>query len=258
MKKLTLAALIAGLAAVAQAAPFKVGAMTGPEGELVHIAAKIAKEKHGMDIEVIEFEDYVMPNVALSDGSIDANAIQHKPYLDVITKERGLDLVAVGNTFVYPVGAYSKKIKDIKELKDGAKIAIPGDPTNGARALILLDKQGLLKLKDNTNLEASVMDIAENPHNYKISEIEASQVPSVLPDVDLAIINSNYGVNAGLIPKRDSLFMEDANSPYVNIIVVRTADKDKDEVKKFVESYQSKEVEEAAEKSFKGAAVKGW
>ena len=249
MKKLTLAALIAGLAAVSQAAPFKVGAMTGPEGELVHIAAKIAKEKHGMDVEVIEFEDYVMPN---------ANAIQHKPYLDVITKERGLDLVAVGNTFVYPVGAYSKKIKDIKELKDGAKIAIPGDPTNGARALILLDKQGLLKLKDNTNLEASVMDIAENPHNYKISEIEASQVPSVLPDVDLAIINSNYGVNAGLIPKRDSLFMEDANSPYVNIIVVRTADKDKDEVKKFVESYQSKEVEEAAEKSFKGAAVKGW
>ena len=258
MKKLTLAALIAGLAAVSQAAPFKVGAMAGPEGELVHIAAKIAKEKHGMDVEVIEFEDYVMPNVALSDGSIDANAIQHKPYLDVITKERGLDLVAVGNTFVYPVGAYSKKIKDIKELKDGAKIAIPGDPTNGARALILLDKQGLLKLKDNTNLEASVMDIAENPHNYKISEIEASQVPSVLPDVDLAIINSNYGVNAGLIPKRDSLFMEDANSPYVNIIVVRTADKDKDEVKKFVESYQSKEVEEAAEKSFKGAAVKGW
>jgi len=227
-------------------------------GELVHIAAKIAKEKHGLDVEVIEFEDYVMPNVALSDGSIDANAIQHKPYLDVITKERGLDLVAVGNTFVYPVGAYSKKIKDIKELKDGAKIAIPGDPTNGARALILLDKQGLLKLKDNTNLEASVMDIAENPHNYKISEIEASQVPSVLPDVDLAIINSNYGVNAGLIPKRDALFMEDADSPYVNIIVVRTADKDKDEVKKFVESYQSKEVEEAAEKAFKGAAVKGW
>ena len=258
MKKLTLAAIIAGFTLAAQAAPFKVGSMSGQEADLVKAAAQVAKEKHGLDVEIVEFDDYVAPNVALADGSIDANAFQHKPYLDVMVKDRGFKLVPVGNTFVYPVGAYSKKIKDIKELKDGATIGLPGDPSNEGRSLILLEKQGLIKLKDSKNLESTVMDIAENPHNYKFSEIEASQVSSVLPDVDLAIINSNYGVNAGLIPKRDSLFMEDANSPYVNIIVVRTADKDKDEVKKFVDAYQSKEVEDAAEKSFKGAAVKGW
>jgi len=232
MEKLTLAALIASLALAAQAAPFKVGSMSGQEADLVKAAAKVAKEKHNLDVEIVEFDDYVAPNVALADGSIDANAFQHKPYLDVMVKDRGLKLVPVGNTFVYPIGAYSKKIKDIKELKDGATIGLPGDPSNEGRSLILLEKQGLIKLKDSKNLESTVMDIAENPHNYKFSE--------------------------DLLPKRDALILEDPDSPYVNIIVVREADKDKDEVKKFVDAYHSKEVEDAAEKVFKGAAVKGW
>ena len=175
-----------------------------------------------------------------------------------MVKDRGLKLVPVGNTFVYPIGAYSKKIKDIKELKDGATIGLPGDPSNEGRSLILLEKQGLIKLKDSKNLESTVMDIAENPHNYKFSEVDASLVPNSLPDVDLAFINSNYAINADLLPKRDALILEDPDSPYVNIIVVREADKDKDEVKKFVDAYHSKEVEDAAEKVFKGAAVKGW
>ena len=258
MKKLTLAAIIAGFALAAQAAPFKVGSMSGQEADLVKAAAKVAKEKHNLDVEIVEFDDYVAPNVALADGSIDANAFQHKPYLDVMVKDRGLKLVPVGNTFVYPIGAYSKKIKDIKELKDGATIGLPGDPSNEGRSLILLEKQGLIKLRDSKNLESTVMDIAENPHNYKFSEVDASLVPKTLPDVDLAFINSNYAINADLLPKRDALILEDPDSPYVNIIVVREADKDKDEVKKFVDAYHSKPVEEAAENVFKGAAVKGW
>ncbi|MDO4776740.1 MAG: MetQ/NlpA family ABC transporter substrate-binding protein [Cardiobacteriaceae bacterium] len=257
MKHLALA-ILASLSLAATAAPFKVGSMGGQEADLVKAAAKVAKEKHGLDVEVVEFDDYVMPNVALADGSIDANAFQHKPYLNVMVKERGLDLVPVGNTFVYPIGAYSKKIKSIDELKDGATIALPGDPSNGGRSLILLDKKGFIKLKDNTNLESGVIDIAENPRNFKFSEVDAAQVPNVLPDVDLAFINSNYAINADLLPKRDALIMEDVDSPYVNIIAVRSADKDKEEVKKFVDAYHSKEVEEAAEKVFKGAAVKGW
>jgi len=256
MKKLTLAAIIAGFAIAAQAAPFKVGSMSGQEADLVKAAAKVAKEKHNLDVEIVEFDDYVAPNVALADGSIDANAFQHKPYLDVMVKDRGFKLVPVGNTFVYPIGAYSKKIKDIKELKDGATIGLPGDPSNEGRSLILLEKQGLIKLKDSSNLESTVMDIAENPHNYKFSEVDAALVPKTLPDVDLAFINSNYAINADLLPKRDALILEDPDSPYVNIIVVREADKDKDEVKKFVNAYHSKEVEDAAEKVFKGAAVK--
>ncbi|MDO4643150.1 MAG: MetQ/NlpA family ABC transporter substrate-binding protein [Cardiobacteriaceae bacterium] len=199
-----------------------------------------------------------MPNVALADGSIDANAFQHKPYLDVMVKDRGFDLTPVGHTFVYPIGAYSQKLKNIEELKDGATIALPGDPSNEGRSLILLDKKGLIKLKDANNLEATVADIAENPHNFKFNEIEAAQIPNVLPDVDLAFINSNYAINANLVPKKDALIMEAPDSPYVNLIVVRTADKDKEEVKKFVEAYHSKAVEESAEKVFKGAAVKGW
>jgi len=230
MKKLTLAALIASLALAAQAAPFKVGSMSGQEADLVKAAAKVAKEKHNLDVEIVEFDDYVAPNVALADGSIDANAFQHKPYLDVMVKDRGLKLVPVGNTFVYPIGAYSKKIKDIKELKDGATIGLPGDPSNEGRSLILLEKQGLIKLKDSKNLESTVLDIAENPHNYKFSEVDASLVPNSLPDVDLAFINSNYAINADLLPKRDALILEDPDSPYVNIIVVREADKVKDRI----------------------------
>ena len=257
MKKLTLA-LLAAFSLSALAAPFKVGSMSGQESDLVHTAAKIAKEKFGLEVEVIEFDDYVAPNVALADGSIDANAFQHRPYLDAMGQDRGLDLVAVANTFVYPIGGYSKKIKSIDELKDGDSIALPSDPSNGARALILLHKKGYIELKDVNNLQASVLDIAKNPRNFKFQEIEAAQIPNVLPDVDLAFINSNFAVNADLIPTRDALIMEETDSPYVNIIAVRKADAEREEVKQFIQAYQTPEVEASAEKVFKGAAVKGW
>ena len=259
MKKLALIILRA-LSLTAAAKPFVVGSMSGQESDLVTAAAKVAKEKYGLEVEVKEFDDYVMPNVALNDGDIDANAIQHKPYLDSIVKDRGLKIVSVANTFVYPIGAYSQKIKKIDELKDGAEIVIANDPSNGARALILLDKKGLIKLKDNKNLSASPADIVENPHKFKITEVEASQIPNVLPDVDLAFINNNFAINAKppLVPTKDAVLVEDLDSPYVNMLAVREADKDKEEVKKFIQAYQSAEVEKAAEQVFKGAAVKGW
>lgn len=258
MKKIAL--LILGAVAFAQTsyANFKVGVMSGQEAELVYAAKKVAKEKFGLDVDVVEFDDYVIPNIALADGSIDANAFQHKPYLDRMVKERGFDLAIAGNTFIYPIGAYSKKIKNINQLKDKATIVIANDPSNGARALILLDKLGLIKIKDPKNLESSVLDITSNPHKFNFVEVDAAQIPAVLPDVDLAFINSNYAVNVGIIPDRDALIREDANSPYVNIIVVRKEDRNKQSVKDFVKAYQSDEVEKTAQKVFKGAAIKGW
>lgn len=257
-KTLSLAIVAAISTAAFAADTLKVGTMSGKESNLLIAAKEVAKEKFNLDVEVIEFDDYVTPNIALADGSIDANAFQHGPYLNAMVKERGFDLVAVGNTFVYPIGAYSNKVKSIEELNDGASIAIPNDPSNGARTLILMDKNGLITLKDNTNLEASVLDIAENPHNYDIKEVDAAQLPRVLDEVDVAFINSNYAVDAGLTPTTDAILREAEDSPYVNLIVVRAGDEDKEAVKQFVEAFQTEAVEQAAEEAFKGAAVKGW
>lgn len=257
LKALSLA-VIAAVSLAAQADAFKVGSMSGKEADLVKAAAKVAKEKYNLDVEVVEFDDYIMPNVALAEGDIDANAFQHKPYMDAMVKDRGFKFKAVGNTFIYPIGAYSQKIKDIKDLKDGAKIAFPNDPSNGARSLIMMDKAGLIKLKDNTNLEASKLDVVENPHHFELIDAEAATLPRVLPDVDLAFINSNYAVDADLVPTRDAVIIEPKESPYVNLIVVRDGDENRKEVKEFVDAYHSKAVEDAAENAFKGAAVKGW
>lgn len=257
IKHLSLA-ILAAISLGATAADLKVGSMGGQEADLVHTAAKVAKEKFGLDVEVVEFEDYVMPNVALAEGEIDANAFQHKPYLDAMVKDRGFKIVAVANTFIYPIGAYSQKIKDISELKDGAKIAFPNDPSNGARALILMHNQGLIKLQDPSNLEASKLDVIENPRKFDLIDANAESLPRVLPDVDLAFINSNYAVNADLLPKRDALLVEPEDSPYMNIIAVREGDEKNENIQKFIQAYQTDEVAASAEKVFKGAAVKGW
>lgn len=257
LKALSLA-ILASVTLAANAASIKVGSMSGQEADLVKAAAQVAKEKYGLDVKVIEFDDYVMPNVALAEGEIDANAFQHKPYLNTMVKDRGFKIVPVGNTFIYPIGAYSQKIKDIKELKDGAKIAFPNDPSNGARALIMMHNAGLIKLKDPSNLEASKVDVVENPHKFELIDADAASLPRVLPDVDLAFINSNYAVNADLVPSKDAILIEPKDSPYVNIIAVREGDQDRKEIKEFVEAYHSQPVEDAAEKVFKGAAIKGW
>lgn len=238
----------------------KVGITSGPEREIAEAAKKEAKDKYNLDVELVTFNDYVVPNEALNNGDVDANAFQHVPYLEEQSRQRGYHLVVVGNTFVYPIVAYSKKIKNITELQNGSTVVIPNDPTNGGRSLLLLQKNGLLKLKDDIGLLPKVTDIVDNPKQLKILEIEAPQLPRVLDDkeVTIAVINNNFAAQAGLDPEQLGILKEDKESPYVNVIVARQDNKNTEKVKKFVKAYQSKSVEEAAEKAFKGGAIKGW
>jgi len=238
----------------------KVGVISGPEYRVAQAAQQVAKEKYGLTVELIQFNDYVMPNEALVQGDIDANAFQNRPFLDVQSKQRGYKFAIVGNTFVYPLAGYSKKIKNISELKDGSTVIIPNDLTNGGRSLLLLQKTGLLKLKEGVGLLPTVNDITENPKKLKIVELEAPQLPRALDDqnVTIAIINNTFASPIGLIAGRDGLFVEAKESPYVNIIVAREDNKNAENVKKFVKAFQSSEVANAAEKEFKGSAIKGW
>jgi D-methionine transport system substrate-binding protein len=237
----------------------RVGVQAGPEYIVAEAAQRVAKEKYGLDVKLVQFTDYVTPNTVLSQKDIDINAFQTKPYLEEEIKQRGYPLVVVGNTFVYPLAAYSRKIKSLGELPEGSVIAIPNDVTNGGRALLLLEKNGLIKLKTGAGLTARILDIEENPHNLKIKEIEAAQLPRVLDDreIILALINNNYAASAGLLLK-DGLFAEDKESYYVNVIVAREDNTDEEKVKKFVQAYQSDEVAETAERVFRGGAIKGW
>lgn len=238
----------------------KVGITSGPEREIAEAAKKVALEQFNLEVELVTFNDYVVPNEALNNGDIDVNAFQHMPYLEEQSRQRGYKLTAVGNTFVYPIVAYSKKIKNITELQNGSTIVIPNDPTNGGRSLLLLQKNGLLKLKDNVGLLPHLTDIVDNPKQLNILEIEAPQLPRVLDDeeVIIAIINNNFAAQAGLNADEYGIFKEDKESPYVNVIVARTEDKDLDKVKNFVKAYQSEAVLQTANKVFKGTAVKGW
>lgn len=238
----------------------KVGITSGLEQQIAEVAKKEAKEKYNLDVELVAFNDYVIPNEALNNGEIDTNAFQHIPYLEEQSKQRGYKLAVIGNTFVYPIIAYSKKIKNISELQNGSTIAIPNDPTNGGRSLLLLQKNGLLKLKDNVGLLPKVTDIADNPKQLKIIEIEAPQLPRVLDDkeVVMAIINNNFAAQAGLDADKNGILKEDKDSPYMNVIVAREDNKNTEKVKNFVKAYQSDAVEKAAIEAFKGGAVKGW
>lgn len=269
MKKIKILSLLAGSLLLFSACNspkkdnpnhIKVGITSGPEQEIAETAKKVAKEKYNLDVELVSFNDYVIPNEALNNGDIDANAFQHTLYLQEQSKQRGYKLAVVGNTFLYPIVAYSKKIKNISELQNGSTIVIPNDPTNGGRSLLLLQKNGLLKLKDNVGLLPKVTDIAENPKQLKIVEIEAPQLPRVLDDkeVVIAIINNNFAAQAGLDANKFGIFKEDKNSPYVNLIVSREDNKNSEKVKNFVKAYQSDEVLKKAEEVFKGGAVKGW
>ena len=236
-----------------------VGASPAPHAEILEAARDLLADK-GYDLEIVEYTDYVQPNNALESGDLDANYFQHKPYLDQQIKDRGYKLVAAGNTFVYPIAGYSKKIKSLDELQDGAQVAVPNDPTNLGRSLLLLQKVGLIKLKDGVGLLPTSLDIVENPKNLKIVELEAPQLPRSLDDaqIALAVINTTYASQINLTPAKDGIFVEDKESPYVNLIVTREDNKDAENVKKFVQAYQSDEVYEAANKVFNGGAVKGW
>ncbi len=237
----------------------RVGVQSGPEYVIAQTAKKVAKEKYNLEVELVAFSDYIMPNTALDQGDIDANAFQTKPFLDGQVEQRKYKFAIVGKTFIYPMAAYSKKIKSIDELKPGSTVVIPNEVTNGSRALFLLQKVGLIKLRENVGNTPQVIDIIENPRNLKIVELEAAQLPRVLDDskVSLAVINNNFAAQAGLLLK-DGVFTEDKESPYVNLIVSRQENKNDEKIKRFVQAYNSEEVVETAEREFKGGAVKGW
>ena len=198
------------------AAPLKVGVMTGPEAQMTEVAVKIAKEKYGLDVELVQFTEYTQPNAALHAKDLDANAFQTVPYLEQESKDRGYKMAIIGNTFVWPIAAYSKKIKNISELADGATVAIPNNASNTARALLLLQAHGVIKLKDPKNVFSTENDIIENPKNIKITQVETSLLTRALDDVDLAIINNTYAGQAGLSPDKDGVIVESKDSPYVN------------------------------------------
>ena len=236
-------------------ATLKIGATPVPHAEILE-EIKPDLEKDGIKLEIVEFNDYVQPNIALNDKELDANFFQHEPYLnDFIKEHKDVKLANAGGVHIEPMGIYSKKIKDLKELADGATVSIPNDPTNGGRALLLLQKAGLLKLKDGVKETATVQDIAENPKNLNIQEVEAAQLPRTLEDVDISIINTNFAMNADLNPMKDALFIEDKDSPYVNIIAVREGDENRDDIKKLLTAIKSDKVKQFILDKYKGAIV---
>ncbi|WP_374725654.1 MetQ/NlpA family ABC transporter substrate-binding protein [Tardiphaga robiniae] len=247
----------AALTGAASAETIKVGVTPGPHAQVLE-AAKAVAAKKGLDIQIVEFSDYVVPNAALEAGDLQANSFQHQPYLDNQVADRKYKIVAVGNTINFPMGIYSKKVKTWDEVKSGATLAIPNDPTNGGRVLILLRDKGILKLKDGVGFKPTLLDITDNPKKLKITEVDAAQLPRTLPDVDVAGINTNYATQAGLDPVKDAILREDPKGPYANIIAVRAADKDKPWVKTLVESYQSPEVKAFIDEKFKGSVLATW
>lgn len=233
----------------------KIGATPAPHAEILEQIKPDLKEK-GINLEIVEFNDYVQPNIALNDRELDANFFQHEPYLNDFLKEhKDLKLKNAGGVHVEPMGIYSSKLKSLDELADGATVSIPNDPTNGGRALLLLQKANLLKLKDGVKEMATVQDIAENTKNLNIQEVEAAQLPRTLDDVDISIINTNFALNADLNPMKDALFIEDKDSPYVNIIAVREGDENRDDIKTLLTTIKSDKVKKFIEDKYKGAIV---
>jgi len=241
-------------AAGASAEKLVVGATQVPHAEILEVV-KPALAKQGVDLDIKVFSDYVQPNLQLADKQLDVNFFQHQPYLDTFNKDRKTNLVSVGPVHVEPFGGYSKHVKNLAEIKDGAAIAIPNDPSNSGRALLLLQKQGLIKLNPAAGITATPLDIVENPRHLKFRELDAAILPRSLDDVALALINTNYALEAGLVPTRDALFIEGADSPYANIVVARQDNKDAPAVRKLVEALHSEAVRKFIAEKYKGAVV---
>jgi D-methionine transport system substrate-binding protein len=257
VRTVALAAALAAGGALAQDRPLKIGVTAGPHAQIFEQVKKVA-ERDGLKIQVIEFSDYVQPNAALSAGDLDANSYQHKPYLDQQVKDRGYRIVPVGYTVNFPIGIYSKKVKSLTELKEGSRIGIPNDPTNGGRVLLVFQDKGLIKLRADAGLKATPLDVVDNPRKIKFVEVDAAQLPRTLDDLDASAVNTNYALPAGLNPGRDAIAQESAKSPYVNLLAVREQDKDKPWVAKLVKAYQSDEVRKFVQTEFKGAVVPGF
>ncbi len=252
---LALAGLGARPAAAAQV--IRLGVENGPHAEIAELVKKLVA-KDGIDLKVFEFTDYTRPNPALDQGDLDANSYQHQPYLDQQIKDRGYKIVGVAKTVVFPMGVYSKKIKSLDQLPKGAKIAIPNDPSNGGRALLLLQSKGVLKLRPGSGITPTEIDIVENPKKVKIVAADAAQLANFLPDVAVAVINTNFAIQGKLDPAKDAIARESKDSPYVNLLVVRQADVNKPWVKKLVAAYHSNEVRQLIATKWPGVVVPGF
>lgn len=237
-----------------EANTIKVGVTAGPHEEIIQKVKEVAK-KQGLNVEYTSFNDYVQPNTQLNEKQLDVNIFQHEPYLKQFNKDHGMNLVKVGNAVTFPMGIYSNKMKSLDKLKDGDKISLPNDPTNEARALMLLEKAKVIKLKSGVSLKATIKDIAENPKHIQFLELEAPMVPRSLSDVAVAAINTNYAIQAKLDPNKDAIFQEPKDSPWINIIAARPDNKDAENVKKLIKVYQSQEVKKYIDEHFKGSVI---
>lgn len=243
-----------GFSGLANAGTLKVGATPVPHAEILEFVKPIVA-KQGVELEVVEFNDYVQPNLAVSDGELDANFFQHRPYLDTFVADHGSDLVAVSGVHIEPMGVYSSSIKSIDELKDGDVVAIPNDPTNGGRALLLLHSAGLIKVSDPADVTTTVLDIVENPKNIDFKELEAAQLPRSLSDVACAVINTNFAMPAGLNPLKDAILIENSDSPYVNILVANSESAKNPDMKVLVDAIESKETADFITEKYQGAVL---
>ena len=251
---LVFGATLAGAALAQDKKTIKVGVTAGPHAQIMDQVRRVAA-KDSLTIQVVEFSDYVQPNAALAAGDLDANSYQHQPYLDAQIKDRGYKLVSAFNTVNFPIGLYSKKIKTLEELKPGARFGIPNDPTNGGRVLLLLQEKGLIQLKPGSGLKATPLDVVANPKELKLVELDAAQLARSLDDLDASAINTNFAISAGLNPKSDAIAQEDPKGPYVNLMVVREADKNQPWVASLRKAYQSQEIRQFIETEFKGSVL---
>lgn len=249
----TVAASLAGTVQ-AQSQTLKIGVTGGSHAQIMEQAKKVAA-KDGLNIQIVEFSDYVQPNAALAAGDLQVNSFQHKPYLDQQVKDRGYKFAIVGTTITEPIGIYSKKIKNLNELKSGARFGLPNDPTNGGRVLLLLQAKGLIKLKPEVGLKATPLDVVDNPKKLRFVELDAAQLSRALQDLDAAAINTNFALQAGLNPQSDAIAQEGPQGPYANILVVREQDKNQPWVAKLLKAYQSEPVRQYIQSEFKGAVI---
>lgn len=233
-----------------------IGTIAGPETELIETAKTLAEKKYGLTIKIVTFNDYNLPNEALQDGSLDANVYQHLPYLKTAVETHGYALQAIGRTFVFPMGIYSSKYKALKDIPEDAVIAIPNDPSNETRALLLLEEAQLITIKETSNTK--VPEIVTNPKHLKLKEMDAAQLPRVLPDVAAAVINTTFALPAGLNPLHDALLIEGKDSPYANIIVIKRDTKKRAQLQLFMKALNSQEVKEKAQELFGDAAIPAW
>lgn len=254
MKKFATALLISALPFFANAnETIKVAASPVPHAEILEHAQTLAPKDFNIDVVVVT--DYVLPNIMLNEGEVDANFMQHQPYLDEFNKANDMTLVSVGGVHLEPLGGYSKKIKDVKDLPQNGKVALPNDPTNGGRALILLHNNGVITLTDPTNILATIQDIKENPKNLSFVELEAPMLARTIDEVDLALINTNFALDADLNPVKDALIIEDKNSPYVNIVVVKDGNNEKENVKELMKILHSDEMKQFIETKYEGSIL---